>query len=207
MISVSLLELVLYTGGLLILFLTPGPVWIAIVARSLSGGVKAAWPLAFGVALGDAIWPLLAIFGITQFAGTYGEYLIAFEFLACLIFIIMGTLLIVNAKKSLSQNARLSRPGFSAGFLAGVAVILGNPKAILFYMGVLPGFFDLTRFTTTDVIIVVLISAILPMSGNLSFALMVGQVRGLLQSSYAIRCTNLISGGLMICVGLLILVI
>ena len=26
-----------------------------------------------------------------------------------------------------------------AGFVAGLALILGNPKAILFYMGVLPG--------------------------------------------------------------------
>ena len=28
---------------------------------------------------------------------------------------------------------------------AGVAAVLGNPKAILFYMGVLPGFFDLSK--------------------------------------------------------------
>jgi hypothetical protein len=35
-----------------------------------------------------------------------------------------------------------------AGFLAGLAVILGNPKAILFYMGMLPGFFDLRALTS-----------------------------------------------------------
>jgi threonine/homoserine/homoserine lactone efflux protein len=29
-----------------------------------------------------------------------------------------------------------------AGFISGVLIILGSPKAILFYMGVLPGFFD-----------------------------------------------------------------
>ena len=28
-----------------------------------------------------------------------------------------------------------------AGLLAGILVILGNPKAILFYIGILPGFF------------------------------------------------------------------
>jgi hypothetical protein len=32
-------------------------------------------------------------------------------------------------------------------YLPAIAVILANPKAILFYMGVLPGFFDLSRLT------------------------------------------------------------
>ena len=53
----------LYVGALLILFLTPGPVWVALTARALSGGFHAAWPLAFGVVVGDVLWPLLAILG------------------------------------------------------------------------------------------------------------------------------------------------
>ena len=43
-------DLLLYCGALLILFLTPGPVWLAMMARALSGGFQAAWPLALGVA-------------------------------------------------------------------------------------------------------------------------------------------------------------
>ena len=39
----------------------------------------------------------------------------------------------------------------SAGFTAGLMVIAGNPKAILFYMGVLPGFFDFRTLTALDV--------------------------------------------------------
>jgi len=48
-------ELLLYAGALLILFMTPGPVWVALLARSLSGGFQAAWPLAMGVAIGDIV--------------------------------------------------------------------------------------------------------------------------------------------------------
>ena len=43
----------------------------------------------------------------------------------------------------MDADSRLTRPGRWAGFAAGVAAVIGNPKAILFYMGVLPGFFDL----------------------------------------------------------------
>ena len=36
--TVSFVELLLYAGGVFILFITPGPVWVAIAARALSGG-------------------------------------------------------------------------------------------------------------------------------------------------------------------------
>ena len=48
-------DLALYAGALFVLFLTPGPVWVALTARALSGGFHAAWPLALGVVVGE--WP------------------------------------------------------------------------------------------------------------------------------------------------------
>ena len=39
--TVTASGLVLYAGALLILFVTPGPVWVALLARSLSGGFAA----------------------------------------------------------------------------------------------------------------------------------------------------------------------
>ena len=46
-------DLIIYSLAVLILFLTPGPVWVALLARAMSGGFQAAWPLALGVAIGD----------------------------------------------------------------------------------------------------------------------------------------------------------
>ena len=66
--TITLDGLLLYCGALVILFLTPGPVWVALIARGLSGGFSAAWPLAVGVALGDLVWPLAAIFGLSWIA-------------------------------------------------------------------------------------------------------------------------------------------
>jgi uncharacterized glyoxalase superfamily protein PhnB len=40
------------------LWIAPGPVWVALTARALSGGFAAAWPLAIGVTIGDLVWPL-----------------------------------------------------------------------------------------------------------------------------------------------------
>jgi threonine/homoserine/homoserine lactone efflux protein len=51
--TITLTQLALYAGALFILFMTPGPVWVAVIARSVSGGFKSAIPLAVGVAIGD----------------------------------------------------------------------------------------------------------------------------------------------------------
>ena len=91
-----------------------------------------------------------------------------------------------------------------AGFLAGVAVILGNPKAILFYMGVLPGFFDLTALTWADIAVICFLSLIVPLVGNLILSLFVGRARLLLSSPQALSRTNFVAGIALICVGLII---
>ncbi len=202
--TISFWDAALYAGALLILFLTPGPVWVALTARALSGGFNSAWPLALGVVVGDVLWPLLAILGVTWIVSVFSGFMTALMWVACLVFLTMGVLLIRNRDKSIASDSRLTRPGMWAGFVAGLAVILGNPKAILFYMGVLPGFFDLTGLTWADIAVICFLSFIVPLLGNLSLAVFIDRARRLLTSPEALRRTNVISGVLLICVGLVI---
>lgn len=205
--TLTLAQLALYAGALFVLFLTPGPVWLALIARSLSGGFQAAWPLALGVVIGDAMWPLLAILGVTWLVEQAAWLMTALRYVGALMFLTMGVLLIRNADKTIAADSRLTRPGMWAGFAAGLVVILGNPKAILFYMGVLPGFFDLTQVTWADVAAIMGVSMIVPFFGNLLFAAMVDRVRLLLASGAAMRRTNTVAGGLMVLVGILIVLV
>ena len=202
--TASLTDLSLYAFALFILFLTPGPVWVALIARALSGGFNAAWPLALGVVVGDVIWPLLAVFGLSFVVSVYADFLTVLRYVGAAIFLAMGVALIRNADKSLGSDSRLTRPGMLAGFLAGVLVILGNPKAILFYMGILPGFFDLTTVSTLDIAAICALSAIVPLIGNLLLAYSFNWVRGFLASPTALRRMNMMSGGLLILVGAVI---
>ena len=202
--TITLPELLLYAGALAILFFTPGPVWVALTARTLSGGFGAAWPLALGVVIGDALWPFLAILGVTWVVSVFGGFMTVLRWAASAIFLIMGLVIIRNADKTIATDSRLTRPGKWAGFAAGVAVILGNPKAILFYMGALPGFFDLTKLTLPDIAAIVALSMVVPFVGNLFFALFIDRARRLLTSPKALRRTNLTAGSLLILVGLVI---
>ena len=197
-------DLLLYCGALLILFLTPGPVWLALMARALSGGFQAAWPLALGVALGDILWPLVAVLGITWILSVFDTMMEVLRWIASGVFILMGVALIRQAGDKITTDSRLTRPGMWSGFIAGIVAILGNPKAVLFYIGVLPGFFDLRSVTAPDIAAILALSVLIPMIGNLSIALLVGHVRGFLTAPRTLRRINLISGAMLVFVGLVI---
>ncbi|KJZ21125.1 LysE family translocator [Loktanella sp. S4079] len=202
--TISAYELLLYASALFVLFLTPGPVWVALLARSMSGGFQAAWPLAIGVAIGDIVWPLVAVLGVSWLVSEFTGFMDVLRWIAVGVFLLMGVMLIRNADKTLGSNSRLTRPGMWAGFVAGLAVIIGNPKAALFYMGILPGFFDLTQLTKLDIAAICTLSFVVPLVGNLILGLSVDRVRGLLKSPAAVRRLNLSAGWLLIGVALVI---
>jgi len=198
--TASLWQLTLYAGAIFVLFATPGPVWVALTARALSGGFASAAPLAVGVAIGDLLWPLAAIFGLAWIVSVYAGFMEVLRWVAVAMFLVMGLQLIRRAGRSIDADSRLTHPGRWSGFLAGVVAILANPKAILFYMGMLPGFFDLTRITWADIAAIIAISVAIPMAGNLVMAGMIGHVSALLRSPEALARTNRIAGLLMIAV-------
>lgn len=202
--NVSFFDLALYAGGIFILFLTPGPVWVALIARTLSGGFGSAFPLALGVVIGDILWPFLAILGVSWLVNEIDGFMTFLRWVAVGIFIWMGIGLICKGDTEIGKNSRLTIPGKLAGFGAGVAIILSNPKAILFYMGVLPGFFDLTQLTGLDIAIICTISALIPLAGNAILSLLVHRARDIIRSPKSVRRMNVSSGILLICVGLII---
>ncbi len=200
----TLYELGLYALGMLGLWAVPGPVWVALTARALSGGFRAAWPLAVGVALGDLLWPLAAILGLSWIHTVYGDILSLLRWVAAGVFIVMGIMLIRAPAGSLTGDNRMTKPGLWAGFSVGVAAVVGNPKAILFYMGALPGFFDLAVLTKWDIAAIIGISAGVTLGGNLLLALFLDRARALLSSPAALRRMNIGSGVLLVLVGLII---
>lgn len=197
-------QVALYAGALFVLFLTPGPVWLATAARALAHGWVATVPLILGVALGDAVWSVAATLGLAWIVGSYAWVMDALRWVAVAVFALMGVLLIRHADQAISADSRLNRSGAWAGFLAGVAAILANPKAILFYMGMLPGFFDLSAISWTDVAVIAAVSMAIPLVGNTGFAFLVDHARRRFSSPERLARINRIAGALLILVAVVI---
>jgi len=205
-LSASFWDFVFYCGALVALFLTPGPVWLALIARALSGGFNSAWPLALGVLVGDLIWPLLAILGVNWIVSEFSYFVTILRWVSVLMFLSMGVLLLINTQGSFIVDRRLTKPGVLAGFMAGLLAILGNPKAIFFYMAILPGFFNLSEVSVLDIFFICFLSMLIPLVGNLFLAKFIESLRKTLTSPLSLIRLNRLSGLLLISVGLLIFV-
>jgi threonine/homoserine/homoserine lactone efflux protein len=75
---------------------------------------------------------------------------------------------------------------------------------VLFYLGLLPGFFDLGTVTALDISVIVVTSMVIPFLGNMIFAVGIDRLRRLIQSPAALRRVNQVAGLLLIAVGLVI---
>jgi threonine/homoserine/homoserine lactone efflux protein len=195
-----------YAGALAVLAATPGPVVAALIARSATGGVRAAVPLAAGVAVGDVVWPLLAMLGIGIVTGAWAGFLTVLRYAGAAILVWMGARLVAKAEAAAMRAAAgmAARESPLAGFTAGLMVIAGNPKAILFYMGVLPGFFDFRRLTPLDIAVICLVSAAVPFLGNLAWATLFARARRWLADPVAMKWTHVAAGLALVAVGLAI---
>ena len=200
--SIDSNQIFLYFLALIILFLTPGPVWVALIARTVSGGAKSSISLALGVSLGDMLWPFIVYFSLGLLISVYSDILLVFRYFASFILVLMGLQIIYSRNKALSKDHRLTKSGFYAGFYAGFIAVTANPKASLFYMTLLPGFFNFKLIKLLDVCLISLLSFSVPMIGNILMILFVAKARSLLSSPYAVRVTNLISGILLVFVGI-----
>ncbi len=192
--TITLSQILIYLGAMLVLFATPGPVWVAVMARGLSMGYRGVWPLALGVALGDIFWPATAILGVSWLTTFYGDIILIFKIGAVVMLGLMGAGLIIWPSKTISEDSKLSTPGILAGFIAGWVVILANPKAIVFYLGFLPSMFDFTTLTIPDIIVICLIPFFVSFFGNTLLGTCFGFVRNLLKDPKRLIRINQIAG-------------
>lgn len=127
------------------------------------------------MAIGDIVWPVLALLTLGQLVAVHAAVLTGLKYVAVIVFMVMGAGLIMARVDKLQAPDQFTRAGFLPGFIIGLLLIIGNLKAILFYIGVLPRFFDVTRVTTLDVLFVGLVSAAVPFCDNVILAAMLGR--------------------------------
>ena len=202
--TITLNQLFLYASALILLFLTPGPVWIAIVARTVSDGIKSGLSLVLGVLFGDLLWPFFVYGSVSILTLPFSNISIIMKYLAASILIGIGIQTILSSRKNINTNEKLTKTGFSAGFSAGLFAVIANPKAALFYFTLLPNFFTIQSLAFLDLILISSISSVIPATGNILIILFLLKARSFLSSPKSIALTNVTAGILLILVGFVI---
>ena len=118
-----------------------------------------------------------------------------------MVFVVMGVSLLRHAGRPVERDGRLAVRGGWAAFGAGLLAIAGNPKAALFYVGVLPGFFDMGRLTGADIAVIAALSGGIPFLLNLGMGAALSGLRQRIGTPAGLRRMNIASGWLLIGVG------
>ncbi len=193
-------------GAIFILAVTPGPGVFATVARSLASGFSQAAAVTAGIICGDLFFLLLAIYGLSIIAEFLGTFFLAVKYLGGLYLIFLGLRIWISPVRQKMIHP-IPNPGLSMGknFTSGLAVTLGNPKVILFYLGFLPTFLDLHHLNTMDVLLSAIIVCLVLGSVLLAYGYAAGRVRSLFNSRRSLKNLNRGSGAIMITTGSIIL--
>lgn len=194
------LSLAAFAGAMLLLAITPGPGVFATVARALASGLAHASVVVLGIVLGDLLFLLLAIYGLAAVAGLLGSFFSIVKLAGAAYLIWLG-LKLWRSKPTAREVHPLRETSWSADFLSGLLITLGNPKVILFYLGFLPTFVDLATLGTADVIAIAGVVALVLGTTMLGYAYAAARARQLLRNTRARRSLDRASGSVMIAVG------
>jgi threonine/homoserine/homoserine lactone efflux protein len=138
-------------GTMLILALTPGIGVFTVTARTLAGGIAHGLAATVGLILGDIIFILLVVYGLGYVAETAAPVLLIINAGSGLYLLWMGvSLWRANPPAEATAASPSHLASLRSSMATGLLITMGNPKAILFYIGFLPAFVDLTTFTVID---------------------------------------------------------
>ena len=183
----SLHSFLIYCGIYAVVIVTPGPGVVALVARALGSGFRSAIPAALGTALGDIVWMTLSAFGLAFVAEAMGHSFLIVKFAGAAYLLYMGykywTAEVGEMPEVVPTTALQS-------FLSQLSVTLGNPKAMGFFLAVLPTVVDLHRLNAAGYLQLVLATAVLIPAIMLSYAGLAHHVRAYLTSRRARKRIN-----------------
>jgi threonine/homoserine/homoserine lactone efflux protein len=166
----------------------PGPGMTTVVARSVSNGFLFGFYALFGLIIGDLIYLSVAVFGYSIVVSHF-SYLFKFIVWGASFYLIyLAWQFWFNPYKILGLAYNNKKKQILVTFCSGLAITLGNPKTIGFYLAILPLVIDIKTISLSSwcLILVPLTITVLFSVGTLFILASVG-LRHLLLTAKAQR--------------------
>jgi len=191
-------------GAMITLAIIPGPSVIAVVARTIASGFAHGFVTVIGIVVGDYVFILLAVFGLSALTETMGSLFVLVKYLGGAYLIWLGIGLWMSNSKTVEVEG-IKELSWLSNFQCGLFITLSDPKAILFYISFLPAFLDMSRVSIIDAIIIMVIATLVVSGVALTYAYMADKARLLFKSDRAKKGIDIVAGSVMIGTGLFLM--
>jgi len=184
----SLYGLSVFAFVYLLAVASPGPGVAAIVARVLGRGTRGAPAFIAGFLVGDLIWFTFAATGLAMLAQAAYTVFVVVKFAGAAYLLFLAFKLWTAPPAIMGDeaaSARRERP--IQLFMGSLALTMGNPKTMVFFLAVLPTVVELNRLTVGGFFeIALLICGVLPTVLG-SYAFFAGRARKHLTRPQSVR--------------------
>ncbi len=168
--------LTLYILAYLLVSLTPGPAVIFVTSQSVWRGRSAGIKAAFGIETANAIFWVLTSFGLAAAIATSQMLFMTVKWFGVVYLAWLGVKAIRGSFKPAAATAQ-ETTGANNAWRDGVIVGLSNPKAVLFFVALVPQFIDPAQAALPQIAILAITGVTIDLSIIVIYALAAGELR------------------------------
>jgi len=176
---------------------TPGPGVAAVVSQSLTHGTRGMPSFIAGILIGDLVWFTLAATGLAALAHTFHTAFVVLKYVGVVYLLYLAWRMWNTPAEVVPDGAVKAQQSRTQLFLASLALTLGNPKAMVFFLALLPTVVNLRTLSLPGFLAIAgAIAVMMPLVMG-SYALAADRARRLFRNVKAVRLMNRSSGVVM----------
>jgi threonine/homoserine/homoserine lactone efflux protein len=179
-----------FCAAYLLAVATPGPGITAVLARSLTHGMRGTPAFIAGFLLGDLTWFVGAAAGLAALAQTAQTLFAIVRYAGALYLLYLAYRLWTAPAQpvEVSESTGPERP--LRLFLGSLSLTLGNPKPMIFFVALLPTVIPLGSLHLTDYFMIALAIAIILPLVLISYAMAASRARRFFRNPKSVRLLN-----------------
>lgn len=192
----TLSGLVLFCGVYAMAVFSPGPAVAAVVARAIGTGARRSAPFIAGVVAGDLVWFAMVALGLAALAEQWHAVFVVIKYAGVAYLLYLAWKLWTAPAEPAEAASPLTGEGVRL-FLGGLALTLGNPKVMIFFVSILPLVVDLRSLDLPSALTIAGLIVLILSAAMWIYALAAIRARRLIASPRAMRLVNRGTGSVM----------
>jgi len=189
--------------SMFVLSIVPGPSIFLVIVRSITSDLKQGLITILGIVVANMIFILLVAYGIGALVASMDGLFAIIKYAGSVYLIWLGVRLLRSKVKQTDLD-EVEISSWHANFIAGFIITISAPRAILFYISILPSFIDLTKAGGFDILLLMAVATVAVGGAKLPYALLAYKSSLFLQDEKAQKVMNLLSGVVMLIIGLMV---
>ena len=197
----SLNAWLLFAGTEAVLCLTPGPAVLFVLSYGLARGGRASRWASAGVLAGNACYFALSALGLGAVLLASYEVFTLIRYLGALYLVYLGVQTVRGAGLALRPERAREDRGSLRALTRGFALQAANPKALVFFVALLPQFIDASRAVWPQVLILGVTSVVIEFTVLAGYGYMAARAAALTRQVRFRKLTNRVCGGMLVVAG------